>query len=185
MPDHHHVRTERLQLDALCEADTDQVYALNCDAALWEHFPSGRHTSPEQTAAQLEKFRAAWKRDGLGYWAARDLQGDRLLGVGGCMLRDELAWNLYYRFAPIAQGHGYAAELIRAARAAAIQTRSDVPIVAYLLEHNVASRRVAERAGLDLVWRGPDAGNADPDAVRLVFADRTMEPAALADLVAH
>ena len=49
------------------------------------------------------------------------------------------------------------------------------PVVAYLLEHNVESRGRAERAGLSLVWRGPDAGNPDPDAVRLVYADRPLD----------
>jgi hypothetical protein len=35
---------------------------------------------------------------------------------------------------------------------------------------------VAERAGLQLVWRGPDLDNPDPDVVRLVFADRDLTP---------
>ena len=48
------------------------------------------------------------------------------------------------------------------------------PVIASLLEHNVESRRRAERAGLSLVWRGPDAGNPDPAAVRLVYADRPL-----------
>ena len=49
------------------------------------------------------------------------------------------------------------------------------PVIAYLLEHNVESRARAEKAGLTLVWRGPDAGNPDPDAVRLVYADRPID----------
>jgi hypothetical protein len=31
----------------------------------------------------------------------------------------------------------------------------DLPVIAYLLEHNVESRGRAERAGLSLIWRGP------------------------------
>ena len=31
-----------------------------------------------------------------------------------------------------------------------------------LLEHNDASRAVAERSGLRMVWRGPDKDNPDP-----------------------
>ena len=49
------------------------------------------------------------------------------------------------------------------------------PVIAYLLEHNAESRGRAEKAGLTLVWRGPDAGNPDPDAVRLVYADRPVD----------
>ncbi|WP_200936574.1 hypothetical protein [Rhodococcus sp. Leaf278] len=46
--------------------------------------------------------------------------------------------------------------------------------MAYLLEHNVASARVAQRAGLELITRGPDVGNPDAAAVRLVYADRPL-----------
>jgi hypothetical protein len=48
-------------------------------------------------------------------------------------------------------------------------------VTAFLLEHNVASRATAERAGLRLIWRGPDAGNPDPGAVRLIYADRPLD----------
>jgi RimJ/RimL family protein N-acetyltransferase len=60
----------------------------------------------------------------------------------------------------------------RAALVAAHDLAPDRPVLAYLLEHNLASRRTAEKLGMGLVWRGPDAGNPDPDAVRLVFGDR-------------
>jgi RimJ/RimL family protein N-acetyltransferase len=58
--------------------------------------------------------------------------------------------------------------------------RPELPIVAYLLEHNTASARVAEKVGLRLVHRGPDAGNPDADAIRLIYADRALDKAALA-----
>jgi hypothetical protein len=58
-------------------------------------------------------------------------------------------------------------------------------VIAYLLEHNVQSRGRAEKAGLSLVWRGPDAGNPDPDAVRLVYADRPLPGDLLARITAH
>jgi len=89
-------------------------------------------------------------------------------------------WNLSYRFHRHAWGQGHAQELIAAARAAAEHRRPELPVTAYLLEHNAGSRRAAERAGLHLVWRGPDAGNPDPDAVRLVYADRDLTQRTLA-----
>ena len=46
------------------------------------------------------------------------------------------------------------------------------------------SRGRAERAGLTLVWRGPDAGNPDPAAVRLVYADRPVSDDLLARITA-
>jgi hypothetical protein len=60
----------------------------------------------------------------------------------------------------------------------------DRPVVAYLLEHDLESRGRAERAGPSLQWRGPDAGNPDPAAVRLVYADRPLDPALLEQVTA-
>jgi hypothetical protein len=68
---------------------------------------------------------------------------------------------------------------VAAALDAAHAVAPDRPVVAYLLEHNAESRGRAERAGLSLQWRGPDAGNPDPAAVRLVYADRPLDLALL------
>ncbi|MBJ7453736.1 MAG: hypothetical protein JHC71_16875, partial [Blastococcus sp.] len=59
------------------------------------------------------------------------------------------------------------------------------PVVAVLLEHNERSRGLAERAGLRPCWRGPDAGNPDPAAVRLVYADRDLDATLLARIAEH
>jgi RimJ/RimL family protein N-acetyltransferase len=98
-----------------------------------------------------------------------------MVGTGGCAVRVGTTWwNLYYRLTPPAWGRGLAAELVTAAIDAAHTVAPDRPVVAYLLEHNAESRGRAERSGLTLQWRGPDAGNPDPDAVRLVYADRPL-----------
>ena len=124
-----------------------------------------------------------WARDGLGYWTARlredlpdaGLAAGSVVGTGGCAVRvGDTWWNLYYRLTPSAWGLGLAAELVTAAIDAAHAVDPARPVIAYLLEHNAQSRGRAERAGLSLVWRGPDAGNPDPDAVRLVYADRPL-----------
>lgn len=189
-----HLLTERLALEAVDETHLDEHVALMSDPGTWAHLPSGRHTSREQTAAGIQHSLGHWSRDGLGYWTARlreDLPGTSLragnmVGTGGCALRVGTSWwNLYYRFTPPAWGTGLAAELVTAALDAAHAVVPDRPVVAYLLEHNVASRGRAERSGLQLVWRGPDAGNPDPSAVRLVYADRPIEPALLDRVVAH
>ena len=183
--------TARLRLDAVVPADLDEHAALLSDPGTWEHLPSGRHTSREQTAAGIEGAVRQWAADGLGYWSARlredvgDLPAGRFVGTGGCARRQGTAWwNLYYRLTPAAWGHGLAGELVTAALDAARTVAPDRPVVAYLLEHNTASRRRAERAGLTLVWRGPDAGNPDPDAVRLVLADRPLDDDVLAAVTA-
>jgi RimJ/RimL family protein N-acetyltransferase len=65
-------------------------------------------------------------------------------------------WNLYYRFSPAAQGHGFAAEMVKAACDAAADLRPDLPLVASVLAHNRSSQATALRAGLEQVWRGPE-----------------------------
>jgi RimJ/RimL family protein N-acetyltransferase len=109
-----------------------------------------------------------------------------MVGTGGCALRVATRWwNLYYRLTPPAWGLGLAAELVAAAIDAAHTVDPDRAVIAYLLEHNVESRGRAERAGLQLVWRGPDAGNPDPAAVRLVYTDRPVAGDLLDRLTAH
>ena len=178
-----HLLSARLRLDAVVPADLDEHVALMSDPGVWKHLPSGRHTSPEQTMAGIQHSARHWATDGLGYWTARlrddlpenGLNAGQVVGTGGCAVRVGTTWwNLYYRLTPPAWGRGLAAELVTAAIDAAHAVDPARPVIAYLLEHNVESRGRAERAGLSLVWRGPDAGNPDPSAVRLVYADRPL-----------
>jgi RimJ/RimL family protein N-acetyltransferase len=186
--------TARLCLDAVVPSDLDEHHALMSDPGVWRHLPSGRHTDPARTAEAIEHSIGHWARDGLGYWTARllvDLAGTPLragevVGTGGCALRVGTTWwNLYYRLTPAAWGTGLAAELVTAALEAAHAVAPDRPVIASLLEHNVESRGRAERAGLSLAWRGADAGNPDPDAVRLVYDDRPLDVDLLTRIAAH
>jgi RimJ/RimL family protein N-acetyltransferase len=183
---YEHTTTARLRLDAVTRGDLEQVHALHADPGVWRHFPSGRYTSPRQTAAFVLNMERDWARAGLGYWAVRRLGGPpdgSLLGLAGCAVRYGAVWNLYYRFDPAAQGHGFAAETVAAARAAAATVHPGLPVIASLLENNAGSKATAERAGLQLAWRGPDAErNPDPDAVRLIYADRELDRGVLSTL---
>ncbi|MCA5894965.1 GNAT family N-acetyltransferase [Isoptericola sp. NEAU-Y5] len=178
------ITTDHLVLAPVSTADLDDLHALHADPRVWTHFPSGRHTSREQTARQVADLAADWVRDGIGYWTARRRSDGAFVGIGGVRLRAVGVLNLYYRVAVEHQGQGCAGEMAHGATAAAARARPDVPVTAFLLEHNAASRATAERAGLRLVWRGPDAGNPDVAAVRLVLANRQLDAATLARLVA-
>lgn len=180
MTDHRHVVTERLVLTAPVPADLPELHALHADPRVYRHWPHGRHTSPEQTEQMVAGYTGSWTRYGLGAWVVRAADDGRLVGMGGCSVRGGVAWNLYYRLDPAEWGRGYAQEVVTAARAAAHDQRPDLAVLAYLLEVNEGSRRTAERAGLTRVWRGPDAGNPDPGAVRLVYADRAVGAEVLA-----
>jgi RimJ/RimL family protein N-acetyltransferase len=131
----------------------------------------------------VEQSARQFAAHGLGYWSVRDAEAGPVVGRGGCAVPDHGRWwNLYYRFDTAVQRRGYAAEMARAALDAAHEVDPERPVVAYLLEHNTASRRTAERLGLVLAWRGPDRPNPDPTAVRLVYADREPTDALVADI---
>jgi len=186
--------TPRLRLDPVVPADLDEHFALLSDPAGWRHLPGGVHTDPATTANGIRHSVGHWQRHGLGYWTARlradlpeaGLTAGAMVGTGGCAVRVGTSWwNLYYRLTPRAWGLGLAAELVTAALDAAHAADPDRPVIASLLEHNAESRGRAERSGLTLVWRGPDAGNPDPAAVRLVYADRPVPGVLLGRIAAH
>ncbi|OZF26871.1 GNAT family N-acetyltransferase [Rhodococcus sp. 14-2496-1d] len=168
------IRTSRLDLDEPAVADLDELYAICSDPQSWTHFPSLRHTDPGVTERMVQGWSEQWRRDGLSTWMIRERGSHTLSGYGGCSKRRNAFWNLGYRLHSDAQGNGYAAEMCEIAVECAHRTEPELPIVAYLLEHNVASARVAERAGLELITRGPDVGNPDVDAIRVVYADRAL-----------
>ncbi|MGY4859827.1 GNAT family N-acetyltransferase [Cryobacterium sp. AP23] len=175
--------TKRLVLTTPVDADIAELFDLHADPRVWKHLPSGRHIERVQTEKLLENYLAGWAENGLDVWVARNRETNLLIGIGGPSLRGERAWNLYYRLAPTAWGQGYAQEIVAAARAATASLGSELPHVALLLEHNEGSRRAAERAGLQLAWRGMDRGNPDPSAIRLVYADRPLSSDELAVFV--
>jgi RimJ/RimL family protein N-acetyltransferase len=194
MRDPRHVRTARLWLDEPVEADADDLYAIHSDPASWVHFPSGRVTDPAAGPVMVGASRRRFDRDGLAYWSVRDADGGPVVGRGGCAVPDEALdadptgrgwWNLYYRFDQRVLGRGFATEMGAAAIAAARSVAPERPGLAYLVEHNHASRRTAERLDLRLVWRGRDADNPDPEAVRLVYLDREPDEALVAALAAE
>lgn len=184
--------TARLLLTSASVNDLEPLAALHADERVWRHLPSGRHRSTEQTRSNVLGYERQWRDWGLGYWVARlrtphgHLAAGDVAGIGGCAVPDgQDWWNVYYRFTPEAHGFGLATELSRAAIDAAHQVNLQRPVVAFLLEHNHGSRATAERAGLTQVWRGRDTGNPDPDAIRLIYADRPLDNERLGSIIAQ
>jgi RimJ/RimL family protein N-acetyltransferase len=185
MTDPRHRLTDRLRLDAVTAEDVEEHFAILSDPAVWRHLPANVHTNCERTAAGIDTQIECWDRAGLGVWTARLRSTGAVVGMGGSSVRSGTDWwNLYYRLAPAAWGQGLAAELVAEAMTAAREVDPELPIIAYLLEHNRESKGRAERSGLTLVWRGPDAGNPDPTAVRLVYADRPVKDEVLERIAA-
>jgi hypothetical protein len=88
--------TDRLVLSPPRPSDLDELHRLHADPAVWEHLPAGRHTSPDQTAALMERYATGWREHGLDVWVTGKPSDDgagALVGIGGCSLRHGLAWN--------------------------------------------------------------------------------------------
>lgn len=181
---HEETLTDRLSLRRPTDADLAAVHAIHADPRVWLHYPTLRHTDIAPTERMFARWDAAWNEAGLGSWIVRLGATGEIIGAGGCTLLPAepgaRVWNLGYRISADHHGHGYATELALAAVAAARLLSPQSPVIAYLVEHNRASAAVAEKAGLRLVHRAPDAGNPDPEVMRLVYADRELTDAQLA-----
>ncbi|MBT2474078.1 GNAT family N-acetyltransferase [Microbacterium sp. ISL-103] len=171
--------TDRLQLSRAVPSDLDAVFAIQSDPRVWTHYPSLRHTTRDDSIRMMERWERSWERAGLGSWVVRMRDTGEVIGNGGCTLLDGDVWNVGYRIAADHHGRGYATELARAAVDRARILAPDRAVIAYLVEHNTGSARVAQKLGLELVHRAPDAGNPDPSAIRLVYADRALTPGQL------
>jgi RimJ/RimL family protein N-acetyltransferase len=172
------VMVGELVLTPVSRDDLPEIHRLHADPAVWRHLPSGRHLTLVRTREMIEYYIDDWSH-GVGYWTARLRSSGDYVGIGGCRVREDTVWNIYYRLDPAYQGRGFATQIARAGMRAAARVAPDLPITAVLLEHNLASKAVAEKLGLTRVWSGPDEGNPDPAAVRLIYADREVTPTQL------
>nr|WP_055503486.1 GNAT family N-acetyltransferase [Nonomuraea pusilla] len=142
------VRTERMMLSRVTSADLDSVHEIHADPATNLYNPGGPVPDLESSKAMLGLWLDDWRERGLGYWAARRIGEQEVLGFGGLRrtrLGGEDVLTLYYCFRPSAWGQGYAVELVRAALRVG---RPLGTVVAVIRDINTPSRRVAERAGM-------------------------------------
>ena len=122
------VESDRLALNQPFRADQHELFSILSDPRVWTHFPSLRQTNPAQTLAMIDRWIGGWKAWGLDTWLVR-LKGDSgVIGYGGCSMRAEGFWNLGYRLAAEAQGHGYATELAAEAVQRANMTHPERPL---------------------------------------------------------
>lgn len=173
-------RTAHLELHRPTEADIPALHSILSDPRVWTHYPARRHTDPEQTARTVRDWLRAWDSSKTGYWVVRLANDPSVVGYGGCTLLDDTVWNLGYRLSPSVQGRGYATELATHAIDRAHTARPELPVIAYLLQHNLASAAVARKVGLELQHQIHDAGNPDPGAIREIYSDRPLTPPQLA-----
>jgi RimJ/RimL family protein N-acetyltransferase len=161
-------RTARLRLEPITPGHAGDLWRLHQDEAVaaWWGGPWSREDA-RRYAAAMDR---AWADDGVGKWAAYDLETGGLVGRGGLSrlpadgdvtrqiaaavatddwARDRLeaGWTVRSDL----WGRGYATELGRAGLALAFEELGAATVVAFTERHNRRSRAVMERLGMGYV----------------------------------
>jgi len=159
--------TERLILDPIGPEHADAVWTLHQDETIasWWSGP----WSKTDAARFCEHCARGWARDGVSKWIAHDRDTGALVGRGGlsrmaapadathqiqALITDpswakdrlEIGWALQSAF----RGVGLATEIGREGLRFAFENLGARSVISYTERHNLASRRVMERLGLDL-----------------------------------
>ncbi|MFJ9743161.1 GNAT family N-acetyltransferase [Streptomyces sp. NPDC101166] len=146
------LRTARLSLSRPTAADVDAILAVHRDPETCTHNPSDALAGFEEAEALYRRWDDQWRRYGYGYWVVRRHGSAQPLGFCGIKpmeLHGVAILNLFYRFAASAWGQGFASEAAAAVAAWASHHQPDLPLIARVRPANLASQRVAIRAGLN------------------------------------
>ncbi len=126
-------------------------------------FADARPPSDAELDAMMEQKLEHWERHGFGLWLLRDRDTGEMVGRGGLQHtyvggREEV--EVGWAIVPARWGQGLATELALASVAVAFDDLGLDEIVAFTLPHNVASRRVMEKAAFvydrEIVHKGLD-----------------------------
>ncbi len=162
--------TARLSLRRPEPADIDTILRVHSDPRTSSHNPSDAlRTRPEATGL-FEHWDEHWQRFGFGYWVVRRHTSPEGLGFCGLKymtFRDRWILNLFYRLDTTAWGNGIGSEAAAATVRWAVERLPEYPVIARVRPANVASQRVAERAGL---VRAESLDAPGLDGIDLVYA---------------
>ena len=158
--------TARLLLSRPVPGDTDAIWRIHRDPVACAHNPSDMVADRPDAARRCRRWIAHWDRNGFGYFVVRRLGSADVVGFCGVKLmrlHDAPVLNLFYRLDPAAWGGGLASEAAVAVVAWAPPPR---PVIARVRPANVASARVAVKAGLH---RAPHLDAEGADGVDWIF----------------
>jgi ribosomal-protein-alanine N-acetyltransferase len=168
-----------------CEADAPGVFAVHGDPSVYRFDPQETHADVEHSARFLVPILDHWAEHGFGYWTVLLPAADWPEGVPGADVADgarvfaglggirhhtldgQPVLNVYYRFAPAAQGRGLARTVVEQSLALAPLLAPGTDVVVRTRPANVVARHVAERAGF--VDEGLEPGTTDMQLLRRRF----------------
>ncbi|GAA2632596.1 GNAT family N-acetyltransferase [Paractinoplanes durhamensis] len=158
--------TARLWLRRPVPSDADAILRIHRDPLACEHNPGDMIGGRAEAVARCNAWIGHWERHGFGYHVLRRRESEHVIGFCGVKLvrlHDTTMLNLFYRLEPAAWGAGLAGEAVAAVVGAA--RGLPYPLIARVRPGNVASARVAARAGLLRAVDLDVAGEDGPDWV--------------------
>ena len=144
------VTTDRLLCERLELEHADALRPIMFERSVLHWLAPGQSPTEENFLQGLESVVDHWKRHGFGLWLVRDLHTGEPVGRGGVRRTDatgtdevEATWVIV----PSRRRQGLATELAQAEVETAFGPLDLAELIAYTLPHNIASRRVMEKAG--------------------------------------
>ena len=148
------LRTARLALRHPVASDLEAVLRIHQIPEAVAHNPSDAIEDRAGAGRLLQRWIDHWRRNAFGYWAV-SWRGDPSVfgfcGIKVMSLHDRPVANLFYRFDPCVWGRGVASEAASVVVEWALARSPALPVIARVRPDNVASARVAIKAGLSRV----------------------------------
>ena len=150
MATRHQIRTPRLRLRPLRLDDLDDLYRLWVDRGVRRFLWDDHVISRDRARAEIERSIGGFELSGFGQWAVFRFRGRKLIGFCGLRYVGTMPEvELLYGLAPSCWGQGLATEAVRAVLARGFTKCRLKRIVACADQHNAASFRVMEKAGME------------------------------------
>jgi len=171
------LETERLILRAFRDEDRAPWAAMNADPEVMAHFPA--RLSRTEADEVIDRVNRKIAETGVGFWALERKADGVFLGFAGlnCIGHEKLPvfglWEVGWRLARDAWGHGYATEAGAAALAHGFETMGLERIFAYTAASNRPSMAVMERLAMvpapDMAFDHPMYADGSPSRPQHVY----------------
>jgi [ribosomal protein S5]-alanine N-acetyltransferase len=151
------LQTERMVLRQMEMDDVDDLMGIFSDPVAMRYYPGTK--SRQEAEEWVRRVQESYRDNGFGLWVAVLEDSEEFAGQCGLTVQEVERKNeveIGYLFLRKFWGRGLATEAARAARDHGFHTLGYERLVSLIDPGNLASRRVAEKAGLTLekvVWK--------------------------------